>query len=209
MRLDNARVSADDGRGARIVPPMCLRDPARWKRALRPTAFFLSQRPVCASSPQFTMKTKLSAASVSPVTRRSFLKTTAVTTAGLATLSWQARAQINKNSKLRIFQIGVGGIGGMQRAGLKGHPMVEWAGFCDVDQRELDRIKKEHPDAWTMKDYREAFASHVGDFDAVIVDAPDFHHAPMILAALKDNKHVYAQKPLVHQLAELRMVRDA
>ena len=142
------------------------------------------------------------------ITRRSFLKTGAIVTAGLSSLSLPARAQVNKNSKLRIFQIGVGGIGGLQRGGLKGHPMVEWAGFCDVDRRELDNIKKEHPNAWTVKDYREAFANRAGDFDAVIVDVPDFHHAPMILTALKHNKHIYGQKPLVHQLAELRMIRD-
>src|ERR1043166_4120469 len=111
--------------------------------------------------------------SFSPVTRRSFLKSGAIVPAGLASLSLPARAQVNKNSKLRVFQIGVGGIGGLQRSGLKGHPRVEWAGFCDVDQRELDRIKKEFPNAWTVKDYREAFASHVGDFDAVIVDGTD------------------------------------
>jgi len=35
----------------------------------------------------------------------------AAATAGLAALSWPARAQVNQNSKLRIFQIGVGGIG--------------------------------------------------------------------------------------------------
>ena len=145
---------------------------------------------------------------VSAVTRRSFLKTGAIVTAGVASLSLPARAQVNKNSKLRIFQIGVGGIGGLQRGGLKGHPMVEWAGFCDVDRRELDRIKKEHPDAWTLADYREAFANHSGDFDAVIVDVPDFHHAPAMLTALAHNKHIYGQKPLVHQLAELRMIRD-
>ena len=154
------------------------------------------------------MKTKHPASSISPVTRRSFLATGAVATAGLAALSWPARAQINQNSKLRIFQIGVGGIGGLQRGGLKGHPMVEWAGFCDVDQRELDQIKNQFPNAWTTKDYREAFASKAGDFDAVIVDVPDFHHAPMILTALKHDKHVYSQKPLVHQLEELRMIRD-
>ena len=142
------------------------------------------------------------------ITRRSFLKTGAIVTAGVSALSLPARAQVNKNSKLRIFQIGVGGIGGLQRGGLKGHPMVEWAGFCDVDRRELDNIKKEHPNAWTVKDYREAFANRAGDFDAVIVDVPDFHHAPMILTALKHNKHIYGQKPLVHQLAELRMIRD-
>jgi predicted dehydrogenase len=156
----------------------------------------------------FTMKTKPSSSSGSPVSRRSFLQTGALATAGVASLSWRARAQVNQNSKLRIFQIGVGGIGGLQRSGLKGHPMVEWAGFCDVDQHEIDGIKKQFPSAWTIKDYREAFASRAGDFDAVIVDVPDFHHAPMILTALQHNKHVYAQKPLVHQLAELRMVRD-
>jgi predicted dehydrogenase len=145
----------------------------------------------------------------SAVTRRRFLKTSAVATAGVATLSLAARAQVNQNSKLRIFQIGVGGIGSLERNGLKGHPQVEWAGFCDVDQRELDKIKQEHPKAWTVKDYREAFANKAGDFDAVIVETPDFHHAPMILTALQHHKHVYAQKPLVHQLAELRMIRDA
>src|SRR6266487_1602175 len=155
------------------------------------------------------MNTQSNSPTGSPVTRRSFLKSGALAAAGIASLSWSARAQVNQNSKLRIFQIGVGGIGAMQRGGLKGHPQVEWAGFCDVDQRELDSVKKQNSNAWTVKDYREAFANHAGEFDAVIVDVPDFHHAPMILSALQHNKHVYAQKPLVHQLAELRMVRDA
>jgi predicted dehydrogenase len=154
------------------------------------------------------MKTTSRYNSFSPVTRRTFLRTGAVLTAGVAALSWPARAQVNQNSKLRLFQIGVGGIGGLERGGLKGHPMVEWAGFCDVDQRELDKIKKEHPNAWTVSDYREAFANRVGDFDAVIVEAPDFHHAPMMLTAMKHHKHLYGQKPLVHQLEELRMIRD-
>src|ERR1051325_5188524 len=110
--------------------------------------------------------------SFSPVTRRTFLKTGAIVTAGVASLSLSARAQTNKNSKLRIFQIGVGGIGAMQRGGLKGHPNVEWAGFCDVDSRELERIKREQPNAFTLSDYREAFANKVADFDAVLVDIP-------------------------------------
>src|SRR5688572_17923451 len=138
--------------------------------------------------------------SSSPVTRRTFLRTGAILTAGVASLSLPAGAQVNKNSKLRIFQIGVGGIGSLQRGGLKGHPQVEWAGFCDVDRRELDRIKKDHPGAWTLTDYREAFANRVNDFDAVIVDVPDFHHATAMLHAFKNNKHIYGQKPLVHQL---------
>lgn len=159
------------------------------------------------------MKTNPPPSVPSPVTRRTFLKTGAIATAGIASLSFAARAQTNKNSKLRMFQIGVGvkngGIGDMQRNGLKGHASVEWAGFCDVDRREIEAIKQEFPKAWATTDYREAFANRVGDFDAVIVDTPDHHHAPMMVTALKHHKHVFGQKPLVHQLDELRMIRDA
>ena len=129
-----------------------------------------------------------SPAPVSPVTRRTFLRTGAVLTTAVAALSPAARAQTNANSKLRIYQIGVGGIGSLQRNGLKDHPQVEWAGFCDVDSRELDKMKKQFPNAWTVKDYREGFAKKVADFDAVIVDTPDFHHAPMMLTALQHKK---------------------
>lgn len=146
--------------------------------------------------------------SIAPVTRRTFLRTGAVLTTGIASLSLRARAQTNKNSKLRIFHIGVGGVAAMQRRALKDHPMVEFAGFCDVDKRELEKIVKEFPNAWTLQDYREAFANRLDQFDAVIVDTPDFHHAPMMLTALKHHKHLYGQKPLVHQLDELRMMRD-
>ena len=128
-----------------------------------------------------TMNAKQPSRPVSPVTRRHFLKTGAIVTAGLASLSRAARAQTNKNSKLRVFQIGVGGIGALQRKGLKDHPMVEWAGFCDVDKRELDKISKDFPNAWLLSDYREAFANKLEDFDAVIVDTPDFNHAAMML----------------------------
>ncbi len=154
------------------------------------------------------MQTNPSTAPTPTVTRRTFLRSGAILTAGIAALPLRARAAVNKNSRLRIFHIGVGGVAGMQRKALKDHPMVEFAGFCDVDKRELAKISKEYPGAWTLTDYREAFANRLGDFDACIVDTPDFHHAPMMLTALKHHKHLYGQKPLVHQLDELRMMRD-
>tara|TARA_R110002096_G_scaffold203718_13_gene389083 strand:+ start:9631 stop:11010 length:1380 start_codon:yes stop_codon:yes gene_type:complete len=142
--------------------------------------------------------------------RRQFLKTSAVVGAAAAAMpSATLRAATNKNSRLRIFQIGVGGIGGMQRNGLKGHPMVEFAGFCDVDATAFSKVDTDHPDTFRVADYREAFADRVDEFDAVIVDTPDFHHAPMMVTALNHGKHVYGQKPLVHQLDELRLIREA
>ena len=79
--------------------------------------------------------------------------------------------------------------------------------LCRRDRREIDKIKQQQPNAWTISDYREAFANKVADFDAVICDVPDFHHAPVLLNALKAGKHIYGQKPLVHQLDELRVLR--
>ncbi len=147
--------------------------------------------------------------SISPITRRTFLRNGAILTAAAATLTRAGRAQTNKNSKLRIFQIGCGGIGDLQRGQLKGYERSEFVGFCDVDQKELDSVVKQYPGSWKVVDYREAFANKVNDFDAVIVDIPDFHHAGAMLNALKHNKHIYGQKPLVHQLDELRMVKEA
>jgi predicted dehydrogenase len=143
-----------------------------------------------------------------PITRRTFLKDGAILTAGVAALSLPGRAQTNKNSKLRIFQVGVGGIGGLQRDRLKGYAPVEFVGFCDVDRNELDKMATQFPGAFRIADYREAFANRVDQFDAVICDVPDFHHTPVMLNAMKHRKHIYGQKPLVHQLDELRMVRE-
>jgi predicted dehydrogenase len=145
----------------------------------------------------------------SPVTRRTFLKNGAILTIGVAALSAGARAQTNKNGRLRIFQVGCGGIGSLQRQQLKGYAPAEFVGFCDVDRNELDKVSAQYPGSFKLADYREAFANRVDQFDAVIVDVPDFHHCPIMLTALEHGKHIYGQKPLVQQLDELRMMKEA
>ncbi len=141
--------------------------------------------------------------------RRRFLATCAALGAGATARPFALGAEANRNSKLRVLQIGAGGIGELDRRQLKRHPKVEFAGFCDVDRTALARVGAEHPSAFTLVDYRDAFAHHLERFDAVIVDTPDFHHAPMMMTALKHRKHVYGQKPLVHQLDELRVLGAA
>ncbi|MBG85970.1 MAG: hypothetical protein CMO80_03595 [Verrucomicrobiales bacterium] len=145
----------------------------------------------------------------STITRRGFITTTAAAGAVTAMPSFKMRAFANKNSKLRIYHVGVGGIGGMQRSNLVKHPMVEFTGLCDVDSKTLNHIGKQFPKAFKVADYRKGFDKHVDEFDAVIVDTPDLHHAPMMLTAYAANKHIYGQKPLTHQLDELRLIRDA
>jgi hypothetical protein len=45
-----------------------------------------------------------------------------------------------------------------------GHPEVEIAGLCDVDSNYLAQAAAEHPQAFTCRDYREAFAKHADKF---------------------------------------------
>jgi len=144
--------------------------------------------------------------------RRRFLWTTGVAGVGLATIA-RSNAQapsVSPNSKLRVLSIGcVGSIGVVDRKAVASHPGAEITGLCDIDSNAIEQASKEHPNAFTCKDYREAFSKHADKFDAVIVSTPDHSHAPILLTAMAHNKHVYGQKPLVHQLEELSMVEKA
>ena len=145
-----------------------------------------------------------------PFSRRHFLRSSAFAGIGVSTLGLSGLRAAPANSKLRVLSIGViGTIGGTDRKQVASHPMAEITGLCDVDSNQLARAAKDHPKAFTCKDYREAFAKHADEFDAVIVSVPDHSHAPIMLTAMAHDKHVYGQKPLVHQLAEIRMMELA
>lgn len=93
-----------------------------------------------------------------PTSRRKFLAASSVTAAGALLSPKRLGAQAYKNSKLRILQIGTGGIGELDRSKIKTHPMAEFVGFCDIDKNILSAISKEFPNAFTLVDYRDAFA---------------------------------------------------
>ncbi|GJQ28672.1 MAG: NADH-dependent dehydrogenase [Phycisphaerae bacterium] len=114
------------------------------------------------------------------------------------------------DTTLRVLCIGViGTIGGHDRKTIAAHPRAEMVGLCDVDAKALAQAAKDHPDAFTCADYREAFEKHGDKFDAVIVATPDHSHASIMTLALARGKHVYGQKPLVHQLEELDLLTRA
>jgi predicted dehydrogenase len=140
--------------------------------------------------------------------RRQFLISSAA--AGLGMLGASRSFAASPNGKLRVLSIGViGTIGETDRRQVASHPLVEITGLCDVDANALAKASTEHPKAFTCRDYREAFEKHGDKFDAVIVSTPDHTHALILLTAMAHDKHVYGQKPLVHQLEELVMVDRA
>jgi predicted dehydrogenase len=151
--------------------------------------------------------------------RRDFIRVSAASGAVLASGSLLSSLQgaesvsprrIAANDKLQVLSIGVvGTIGGKDRAEVAGHPRARIVGLCDLDSNYMARAAKDHPDAFKVKDYREAFDKYGDKFDAVIVATPDHTHCAIGTLALSKGKHVYGQKPLVQQLEEVALMRRA
>jgi predicted dehydrogenase len=143
--------------------------------------------------------------------RRDFIRsTTAVGMGVMAVGAAPGPASARPDTTLRVLSIGVvGTIGGTDRTKVHEHPRAEIVGLCDVDANALDLAALDHPGAFTCTDYRDAFEKHGDAFDAVIVATPDHSHCSIMTLALARGKHVYGQKPLVQQLEELEILRQA
>src|SRR5262249_10555695 len=81
--------------------------------------------------------------------------------------------------------------------------------LCDVDDTKLDEAMKSAPNAKRYHDYRELFDKEAKNFDAVTVSTPDHNHFPATMLAIKNKKHAYTQKPLVHSVWEARTIAEA
>jgi len=128
---------------------------------------------------------------------------------GVALAGYPQSGYTMSNSKIRVLAIGFGRIGNRDLTEVAAHTAVEISGLCDVDKDALAAVSEQFPDAFTCSDYRVAFTDHVENFDAVIVSTPDHSHAPIMMTALANDKHIYGQKPLVHQLEEIQMMETA
>ncbi len=136
-------------------------------------------------------------------TRRQFLQASlAAGTTLWAPAFLRAR---NLNEKLNIACIGVGGRGADNLAEMAGENIVA---LCDVSQNALEKAAVKHPQARKLSDFRRLF-DHARDFDAVVVSTCEHTHAMATLAALKEGKHVYCEKPLSHNVWEARVIREA
>lgn len=152
------------------------------------------------------MSSAIMIASNSPrSTRRQFLRQGAV--AGVGVLCFPAILRsASPNSMLQVASIGVGGMGGRTMKNVATHPKVKIVAMCDVDQRALDVMAKEFPDASQHKDWRELLGRHAEKFDAVTIGTPDHMHAAPAVTALRARKHLYLQKPMATTLHECRVI---
>jgi predicted dehydrogenase len=81
--------------------------------------------------------------------------------------------------------------------------------LCDVDwgKHTAESFGK-YPNAKKYKDFRKMLDAEDKNIDAVTVATPDNIHAVAAMAAMKRNKHVYCEKPLCHDIYEVRQLTE-
>lgn len=130
-------------------------------------------------------------------TRRQFHRTALASVSALAASSYSR--VLGANEKLGIAIIGVGGQGGFSLGSLA--KIEKIVALCDVDSKRVAKERAAHSSALFTQDFREVVSRK--DVDAVAVCTPDHTHAPIAMAAIKANKHVYCEKPLCHTVHEV------
>src|ERR1700687_5680296 len=140
--------------------------------------------------------------------RRTFLKKSAATAAGLAAFGVPAVNVLGANEKLNIGLIGTGGRCQHLMRALARIPDARMAAVCDIYDEHLQQAKKlADPKAFATKHYPEILSRK--DIDAVLIASPDHWHVPMTVDACAAGKDVYVEKPLTHNLAEGKAVIEA
>ncbi len=136
--------------------------------------------------------------------RRSFMKSASAAAAGAIFIP--NMISCSPNNRLNIAVIGVGGRG---HASWSQVPVESIVAMCDVDDRMSAKAYEACPNAKKYKDFRLMFDEMANDIDAVIIATPDHTHFPAAMAAMELGKHVFVEKPLAHNIWELRTLTKA
>jgi predicted dehydrogenase len=139
--------------------------------------------------------------------RRAFIKSTALTAGALALPRFSiASSGGSPNSKLNIAVVGAGGMGdyAVEQAATE-----NFVAICDVDDERAAQAFQAHPDVPRFKDFRVMLDKMGKEIDAVAISTPDHTHFPIAMAAMELGKHVFVQKPLAHNIWQVRTLRKA
>ncbi len=144
------------------------------------------------------------------MTRRSFLKTSAVGATALSLGLPSGSKALGANDKIRLGFIGVTNRGGqLLRSTLRLEDAdVEVAALCDVDEPMMLRQEKAtRLQTEKFTDFRRMLEKK--DIDAVFIATPDHWHAIQTLMACDAGKDVYVEKPLSITVLEGRKMVEA
>lgn len=141
-------------------------------------------------------------------TRRDFLKKSALSAGVAYTIPHFAIGQSggSPNNKLNMAVIGAGGMGNYAVRASANENLVA---LCDVDQKRAHRAFRDYPNVRRFEDFRVMFDKMGKEIDAVCISTPDHTHFPAAMSAMELGKHVFVQKPLAHNIWQVRTLRKA
>lgn len=146
-----------------------------------------------------------------PISRRNFLKSASAVTAG--TMIIPNLISCSPNSKVNIAVIGVGGQGlyNWPRFINKNNPGLSEniVAMCDVNEVAAAEGFEAVPKAKKFSDFRVMLDKMHKNIDAVMICTPDHVHFAATMAAMQMGKHVYTEKPLAHNIWQLRTLKKA
>ena len=147
------------------------------------------------------------------LSRRQFIKSSSLAVAGFTIVPRHVlggKGFTAPSDKLNIAAIGAGGKGMVNITNSFNNGTDNIVALCDVDDRQAQEAREKWPKAKYYKDYRKLLQKREArGIDAVIVSTPDHMHAPIAMAAMQLGKHVYVEKPLAHDIYEVRMLTQA
>ena len=141
---------------------------------------------------------------MSHFSRRSFLKSTTAASTGLLLIP-----DFLKNAPNNRLNIAVIGVGGRGKANWSKVPRENIVALCDVDDNRAASGYKMFPKARKFKDFRVMYDQMAKEIDAVIITTPDHTHFAATIIAMELGMHVYVEKPLAHNVWQLRTLKKA
>lgn len=115
------------------------------------------------------------------------------------------RRNVPPSEKLNIACIGCGGMGASDIEQVSSETIVA---LCDVDWKQAAATFGKFPNAKKYRDFRKMLEAEDKNIDAVTVSTPDNTHAVAAAMAIAMGKHVYCQKPLAHDVYEVRHLTE-
>lgn len=143
------------------------------------------------------------------ISRRKFVQRAATAAIAAPFILRCSSTTSSAKSKLNHACIGVGGMGWGDLQKFKEHPNVQIVAICDVDAEKLKKASEALPAARTYTDWRELLKKEGDNIDSVNVTVPDHNHFIIAYTAIRNGKHVYCQKPMCHDVAEVRLLTEA
>ncbi|MFV0607266.1 MAG: Gfo/Idh/MocA family protein [Niabella sp.] len=156
--------------------------------------------------------------------RRNFIKTIAITSAGVSLVgckvgstsaSTMAAASykniIGAGKKVNLAHIGIGNRGLEIIKDFEKTGLANVVALCDVDLQAkfTQEAQAKFPSAKKFTDFRVMFDKMANEIDAVAIAIPDHAHFPATMLSMALGKHVYVEKPMARTFMEVALMMQS